>query len=85
MKNTIELKVTTEALARAMFPEGGLDAFNTGVYPGTSIPLRKMTGQEIVTVRGTSAGATVVTQDTWIADRFGALGARQVKRLMEVR
>jgi len=81
---TVNLTVTTEMLARAMYPEGGLSAYNQGVYPGTRIPLRKMTGKEVVSIQGTSSGAVVVSDETWICDRFGPLGSRQIKRLLAI-
>jgi len=74
----------TATLAEAMFPIGGLLAFNEGFYEGTGLPIRKMTGREIVTIAGTTAGAKVLTDETWISDRFGSLGARQIKKLREL-
>lgn len=79
MANQVNLVTTTATLAAAM----GLDlaALNAGVYEGTSIRVRQLTGAERVEIRGTTAGAKVVSSETWIADRFGNLGARQIKRL----
>ena len=71
----------TATLAEAMYPGGGLDVFNIGVYEGTRIPIRKLTGREVVTVIGTTAGAKILANETWIADRFGDLGAKQIKKL----
>lgn len=80
----VNIVTDTTTLAEAMYPGGGLNAFNTGVYEGTRTPIRKLTGREIVTVAGTTAGAKVLTGETWISDRFGALGARQIKKLREL-
>ena len=35
-------------------------------------------------VVGTTAGARVVSEEEWIQDRLGELGARQVKLLVEL-
>jgi hypothetical protein len=80
------VNIVTDAatLAEAMYPGGGLSAFNEGAYEGTTIPIRKLTGREIVTVAGTTGGAKVLADETWIADRFGDLGARQIERLREL-
>lgn len=80
------VNIVTDAatLADAMYPAGGLPAFNAGVYEGTRTPIRKLTGREIVTVAGTTAGAKVLSDESWISDRFGNLGARQIKRLREL-
>ena len=80
----VNIVTDTTILAEAMFPGGGLTAYNEGVYKGTTIPIRKLTGREIVTVAGTTTGAKVVTDQTWITDRFGPVGARQIKRLYEL-
>ena len=80
--STVLVHVDTATLARAMFVGGDLQLFNSGCYEGTSIPLRKMTGTERVVIAGTTAEAKVLTSETWIADRFGPLGARQVRRLI---
>ena len=80
----VNIVTDTATLADAMYPGEGLLAFNTGVYEGTKIPVRKMTGREIVTVAGTVGGAKVLSDETWIVDRFGGLGARQIKRLREL-
>lgn len=77
----VNIVTDTATLAEAMYPGGGLHAFNTGVYVGTTTPIRKLTGREVVTVAGTTAGAKVLTDETWIADRFGSLGARQIQAL----
>lgn len=77
----VNIVTDTTTLAAAMYPGGGLAAFNTGVYADTKIPIRKMTGREIVTVAGTTAGAKVLSDETWIADRFGDLGTRQIRAL----
>lgn len=80
----VNIVTDTATLAEAMYPSGGLLAFNTGAYAGTKIPVRKMTGREIVTVAGTVGGAKVISEETWIVDRFGELGARQIKRLRDL-
>lgn len=80
----VHLVTDTATLADAMYPGGGLAAFNAGIYAGTTIPIRKLSGREIVTVAGTTASAKVLSDETWIADRFGNLGARQIKRLREL-
>lgn len=80
----VNIVTNTATLAEALYPGGGLPAFNTGVYEGTRTPIRKLTGREIVTVAGTTAGAKVLAGETWISDRFGALGARQIKNLREL-
>ena len=80
----VNIVTDTATLAEAMYPGGGLLAFNTGAYEGTKIPIRKMTGREVVTVAGTTGGAKVLSDEIWIADRFGALGARQIKKLREL-
>ncbi len=76
MARSILIVTNTKTLADAMYPGGGLEAFNTGAY-------RKLTGRETVTVVGTTAGARVISDETetWIADRFGVLGARQISAL----
>jgi hypothetical protein len=80
----VNLVTDTATLATALYPGGGLAAFNSGIYEGTTTPIRKLSGREIVTVAGTTAGAKVLSDETWIADRFGDLGARQIKRLREL-
>jgi hypothetical protein len=77
---TIRFETSTATIAAAM----GLDlaAFNAGVYEGTKIRVRQLSGSERVLVTGTTAGAKIVTDETWIADRFGCLGARQIRRLV---
>jgi cyanophycinase-like exopeptidase len=80
----VNIVTDTTTLADAVYPAGGLSAFNTGVYEGTRTPIRKLTGREVVTVAGTTAGAKVISDETWIADRFGELGARQIKKLREL-
>ena len=80
----VNIVTDTATLSEAMYPGGGLLAFNTGAYEGTKIPVRKMTGREVVTVAGTTAGAKVLADETWIADRFGELGARQIQALREL-
>lgn len=88
MSTAFSLTVTTAQLAVAMSAIGGEDfatiaAWNAGVYAGTLIPLRKLTGSEIVTVTGSASGARVTDTDGgWISDRFGTLGARQVRALL---
>jgi hypothetical protein len=81
-RERIHIKTDTKTLAEAMYPSGGLTAFNEGVYEGTKIPLRKMTGREMVSIVGTTSSAKVMTRETWISDRFGDLGARQIRRLL---
>lgn len=83
-KLDINIITDTTTLAEAMYPDGGLLAFNTGTYEGTKIPIRKMTGREIVRVNGTTTGAEIISDQTWIIDRFGRLGARQIKRLRQI-
>ena len=82
MASIVNITTDTTTLAEAM--GGGLETFNAGVYKGTKIPIRQMTGREIVTVVGTTAGAKVLSDQTWIVDRFGKLGARQIKQLREI-
>ena len=77
----VNIITDTATLAEAMYPGGGLTAFNAGVYEGTRIPIRKLTGREVVTVAGTTAGAKALSDETWIVDRFGKLGARQIQAL----
>ena len=84
MRNSVHITTTTTILADAMYPGGGLTAFNTGAYVGTKTPIRKMTGREIITISGTASGAKVLSEETWISDRFGDLGARQIKRLRAI-
>lgn len=90
MKTSIRIECTTAMLADAMSAIGGPDfstiaAWNQGCYEGTTIPLRKMTGLEMVTVIGSATHAVVKTPESWIEDRFGSLGARQVSRLVELK
>jgi cyanophycinase-like exopeptidase len=80
----VNIVTDTATLAEAMYPGGGLSAFNEGVYAETRTPIRRMTGREVVTVAGTTAGAKVLSDETWIIDRFGTLGARQIKKLREL-
>lgn len=80
----VNIVTDTTTLAEAMFPGGGLATYNEGIYEGTTIPIRKLSGREIVTVAGTTSGAKVVTDQTWIKDRFGPVGARQIKRLRDL-
>jgi len=84
MPTKVEIEMTTGALARSLYPAERIAALNRGVYEGTDIPIRKLTGREKVTVSGTTAGARVVAE-SWITDRFGGLGARQVKKLLKVK
>ena len=79
MKSPIDIAITTRRLATGI--GSTLSEYNTGAYWGTDIPLRKMSGSETVRVVGSTAGAAVVGDD-WIADRFGGLGARQIKKLL---
>jgi len=79
---SVNIVTDTATLAKAMWGGSALRDFNAGAYAGTSIPVRQMRGNEEVRVSGTTAGAIVSTNETWIADRFGALGARQIKRLL---
>lgn len=81
MAKPVNLVTDTETLALAMGSD--LTTFNTGVYEGTNIRIRQLTGSEQVTILGTTAGARVVSPETWISDRFGAIGARQIKRLLD--
>jgi hypothetical protein len=83
-KSIVNIVTDAATLAEAMYPGGGLSAFNEGAYEGTTIPIRKLTGREIVTVAGSSSGAKVLADETWISDRFGNLGARQIARLREL-
>ena len=78
----VNIVTNTATLAEAMYTGGGIAAFNVGVYAGTRTPIRKLTGGEVVTVAGTTAGAKVLADETWIADRFGELGARQIQALL---
>ena len=84
----VNIVTDTTTLAEAMYPGGGLAAFNVGIYKGFAhepiVPIRKLSGREVVTVAGTTAGAKVLSDETWIVDRFGELGARQIKRLREL-
>ena len=84
MTNFVDITTDAATLAEAMYPGSGLDAFNSGAYEGTKVPVRQLTGREVVSVVGTTARARVVADETWIADRFGDLGARQIKRLRAV-
>jgi GNAT superfamily N-acetyltransferase len=81
-RRQISLRVTAKDLIRAVYGQDVAYA-NRGVYPGTSTPLRKIRGDEVLRVDGTSAGARVMDDDGgWIADRVGDLGARQISRLL---
>jgi hypothetical protein len=80
----VNIVTDTATLAEALYPGSGLPTMNTGVYEGTRTPIRKLTGREVVTVAGTTAGAKVLSDETWIIDRFGPLGARQIKKLREL-
>ena len=80
----VNIVTNTATLVEAMYTGGGITAFNVGVYAGTRTPIRKLTGREIVTVAGTTAGAKVLSDETWIADRFGEVGARQIQALREL-
>lgn len=84
MASSVCIPTDTATLAEAM--GGGLAVWNAGgwIHKGAMIPGRKLTGRELVTVVGTTAGAKVMSDQTWIVDRFGALGARQIKRLVEL-
>ncbi len=84
MATIVNVTTDTSTLACVMFASSSLDMFNDGVYPGTSIRLRRLTGTERVTILGTTAGARVISDESWVADRFGSLGARQVKRLLQI-
>ena len=77
----VNIVTDTATLAEALYTGGGIAAFNVGVYAGTRTPIRKLTGREVVTVVGTTAGAKVLAAETWIADRFGGVGARQIQAL----
>ncbi len=80
----IDITTDTATLAQAMFQGCTIADFNAGVYvyEGTRIHVRQLTGTESVRITGTTSGAKVVSGETWVADRFGDLGARQVKRLI---
>lgn len=90
MSKSVEIAIDTRTLARAMSAIGGedfatIEAWNAGTYPGTKTKLRKMTGDEIVVVRISEGGGSAKILDTdggWIAERFGSLGARQVRALV---
>lgn len=80
----VTIVTDTATLAEAMYPGGGLAAFNEGTYEGregTPVPIRKMTGREVVTVAGTTASSKVLSDETWVSDRFGKVGSRQIRRL----
>lgn len=77
-----DISTTTGHLAEKL---GGLHFWNSGSYPGTEIPLRKMTGEEPIRVVGKSTGARVVSEHSWIVDRFGGLGARHVPNLRSLK
>lgn len=84
MARRIEIRTTTAMVAEAL--GSSVATFNEGCYYGTKIRLRQMTGSEPVVVVGTTAGARVMSEDgvEWIQDRLGDLGARQVRRLIEL-
>lgn len=84
MSTIVNITTDTATLAEAMYPDGGLHALNEGFYEGTRIPIRKMTGREIVRISGRTTGARVISNETWIIDRFDTLGARQIKRLINL-
>lgn len=50
---TFCISVSTRDLIRAVWGQD-VSYFNVGVYEGTNIPLRRLTGNEIVTVQGTT-------------------------------
>lgn len=77
----VDLITTTKDLAEIM-DSGGLPVFNTGCYIGTKIKIRQLTGSEQVRVVGTTAGAAIEA-DSWVVDRFGHVGARAVRRLLD--
>ncbi len=77
----VNLETNTATLAEAM--NGSIELFNTGTYIGTEISLRKLTGMEIVRVIGSTSGARI-EGESWIVDRFGTLGARQIRRLLDL-
>ena len=81
MSNPFSIRITTGELIPAVWgvPVG---EFNAGYYIGTDIPIRPLTGKEVVVITGKSSGATIAGDD-WVADRLGSLGARQVARLLK--
>jgi hypothetical protein len=81
----VKARITTsaEALTQALWGKG-VEVLNPRVvYPGTSIPMRKVPADAQVTVVTWRGGGLVEdNQGGWIADRFGPeLGAREVKRV----
>lgn len=80
MATKVHILITTRELIEAVWEES-VAYFNTGFYQGTKIPVRKLTGNEIIIVNGTTAGARLEGED-WVVDRIGNLNARQVKKLL---
>lgn len=76
-----QVHIETDTLTLALVCGSGLATYNVGVYEGTVIPVRRLTGNERVRIVGTTAGARIEAE-SWIVDRFGALSARQVKKLI---
>lgn len=83
-RKPIYIRTNAATLAKAMFEGANLTTFNTGVYQGTKIPLRRINENEPIEVIGSTTGAKVIATEAWIADRFGNLGARQIKRLRDI-
>ncbi len=80
-------EVTAEQLCRALWGVGAGD-LNRGTYPGTKIPLRKVSPNTPITIIERGPQAVIQDRDGgWIADRFGpVLGVREWKRdLKELR
>ncbi len=73
MAKFIMLITDTATLARAMYDGSDLRLYNAACEP-------KMQGSERVLVVGKPSRANIMAE-SWIVDRFGALGARQIKRL----
>lgn len=80
-------KALWRAKAKDLYPPRGVDYLDNGkvVYEGTEIPVRVVPESAPVTLVVEPGGGHVVdTQGGWIAERFGRLGVREVKRALKL-
>lgn len=82
----VHLVISVRDFVRAVWGEG-LDFVNRGAHDlggGQYVPWRKVTGDELVTITGTTTGARITDDDGgWIAGRLGdTVGARNIQALL---
>ncbi len=75
--NAAAATFTAAHLALTMWGED-IETIAWGVYEGTSIPVRRVPADAVLTVEATRYGWRITDSDGgWIADRFGAIRVGQ--------